>query len=50
MDKIFHPVSGEHGYFCSEQEKMLIDAIIIDYSNQLVVQEVSANGRGVSDE
>lgn len=50
MNKIFHPVSGEEGYFCTEQEKMLIDAIIIDYSNQLVVQEASANGRGVSDE
>lgn len=50
VNKIFHPVSGEEGYFCTEQEKILIDAIIIDYSNQLVVQEASADGRGVSDE
>ena len=49
MEKIFHPVSGESGYFTTEQEKVLIDAIITDYSmNQLVV--TSANGRGVVDE
>ncbi len=53
MDKVFHPISGESGYFCSESEKVLIDAILIDYSikNQLdVVQESSATGRGVVDE
>lgn len=44
MEKIFHPVSGESGYFTTEQEKILIDAIIYDYNNQLVV--TSANGRG----
>ena len=45
MDSIFHPVSGEKGYFCSEQEKILVDAILSDYSmNQLLVN--SANGRG----
>lgn len=48
MDKIYHPVSGESGYFCTEQEKVLIDAMIVDYSNQLVV--TSADGRGVCDE
>ena len=48
MDKIFHPVSGEHGYFCSETEKVLIDAILTDYSvNQLVIQESSRSARGV---
>ena len=51
MDKIFHPVSGENGYFCTEQEKILSDAILSDYSmNQLVSQEASANGRGVGNE
>ena len=52
MDKIFHPVSGESGYFCDEQEKILIDAILSDYSmNQLVLQEASTvNGRGVENE
>lgn len=53
MNKIFHPVSGEEGYFCTEQEKILIDAILHDailhdYSmNQLVT---SANGRGGANE
>ena len=53
MDKVFHPISGEEGYFCSNQEKVLIDAILVDYTmkNQLdVVQESSATGRGVVDE
>ena len=45
MEKILHPVSGESGYFTTEQEKVLIDAIIQDFSmNQLVV--TSADGRG----
>ena len=49
MDTVYHPVSGEKGFFCSELEKTLIDAIISDYSmNQLVV--TSANGRGGVDE
>lgn len=45
MDKIFHPVSGEEGYFATEKEKILIDTILKDYCmNQLVT---SAKGRGV---
>ena len=49
MDTVYHPVSGEKGFFCSELEKTLIDAIISDYSmNQLVV--TSANSRGGVDE
>ena len=45
MEKIYHPVSGKSGYFCDETEKILIDAIITDYSmNQLVT--TSANSRG----
>lgn len=49
MEKIFNPVSGESGYFCTEQEKVLIDAIFVDYSmNQLVL--TSADGRGVCDD
>ena len=49
MDTVYHPVSGEKGFFCSELEKTLIDAIISDYSmNHLVV--TSANGRGGVDE
>lgn len=48
MEQIFHPISGESGYFATEMEKILIDAILNDYSNQLVVQS-SANCRGVGE-
>jgi hypothetical protein len=49
MEKIYHPVSGESGYFATTEEKILIDAILHDYSvNQLVL--TSADGRGVCDE
>lgn len=27
MEKVFHPVTGQNGYFCSETEKELIDAV-----------------------
>lgn len=51
MNKIFHPVSGESGYFCTESEKILIDAVLTDYyMNQLVVQESSRSARGVESE
>ena len=49
MEKIYHPVSGESGYFATTEEKILIDAILTDYSmNQLVL--TSTDGRGVCDE
>ena len=49
MEKIYHPVSGESGYFATTEEKILIDAILYDYSvNQLVL--TSTDGRGVCDE
>lgn len=48
MEKFIHPVSGEKGYFCSEKEKTLIDAILVDFSvNQLVIQSSSRSARGV---
>ena len=49
MREIYDPVSGEKGYFCTETQKVLIDAILHDYSmNQLVTNESSTvNGRGV---
>ena len=28
MEKIFHPVSGEMGFFCTETEKEMIDSVI----------------------
>lgn len=46
MDKVIHPVSGEHGYFCTETEKSLIDAVLKDFVvSQLVV--TSTDSRGV---
>ena len=52
MESILHPISGEQGFFCTNEEKVLIDAIIQDFSmNQLVVQESShSNVRGVESE
>ena len=48
MEKILHPISGESGYFTTEKEKILIDAILHDYSmNQLVLTSVT--DRGVSE-
>lgn len=45
MHKIYDPVSGEKGFFCTESEKTLIDAILVDFKNSLVVQ-ASDNVRG----
>ena len=46
MERIYHPVSGQNGYFCTEKEKDLIDAVLTDFAiNQLVVT-TSANSRG----
>lgn len=49
MERINHPISGESGYFATNEEKVLIDAIIQDFSvNQLVIQESSRSDvRGV---
>ena len=45
MQSIIHPISGENGYFCSEKEKILIDAILVDYRmNQLVTTSQSMRG------
>lgn len=47
MEKIYHPVSGEDGYFCTNQEKVLIDAILSDYSSQFVLNASHNVGDGV---
>ena len=49
MESIYHPVSGEQGFFCSLKEKVIIDAILIDSSSQLILENKtsSANARGV---
>lgn len=47
MDKVIHPVSGEHGYFCTETEKTLIDSILKDFLiNHLVVTSTDSRGVG----
>lgn len=47
MDNIIHPITGEDGYFVSNQEKVLIDAIMKDFSMNQLVLESSHNVRGV---
>lgn len=49
MIKLDHPVSGEKGYFCTEQEKELIDAIIHDYSSQFVLNRSPTMEGGVNE-
>ena len=45
MQSIIHPISGEKGFFCSEKEKILIDAILCDYSvNHLVTTSHDVRG------
>ena len=34
MEKVFHPASGEKGFFCSLKEKELIDVAIIFLATQ----------------
>lgn len=49
MENILHPISGENGFFCTPQEKELIDVALSDFkSRHLVV--TSHDVRGVSDE
>ena len=50
MEFLLHPISGEKGYFATEKEKVLIDAIISDYSNQFILQSSSRSARGGVDE
>lgn len=45
MEQIIHPVSGVTGYFATEQEKVLIDAILKDFSmNHLVTTSPHVRG------
>ena len=51
MESIIHPISGESGYFYSEREKTLIDAVLKDFVvNQFVLQVSSHDVRGVENE
>ena len=44
MYKIFDPISGEKGFFCSQSEKALIDAVLIDYQERQLVTTPSESG------
>ena len=37
MDTILHPITGEQGYFCSNKEKTLIDAILNDFNQSILI-------------
>lgn len=42
LEKIFHPVSGENGFFCTELEKELIDVALIE-----MLQDTTSSESGV---
>ena len=44
LHRIFEPISGEEGYFCSESEKAVIDAILSDFQNKHLVVTSSPMG------
>ena len=46
MEKMIHPVSGEKGFFTSENEKAIIDAVFNVNINQLLL-DTSSDARGV---
>lgn len=49
MEKIFNPVNGENGYFISEQEYVVINAILQEYSMNHIVHSPNT-GECVADE
>jgi hypothetical protein len=38
INKVFHPVTGEEGFFCSKLEKQVIDAIVLEFKTALYEQ------------
>ena len=50
MEKIFHPVSGEMGFFCTETEKEMIDSVISTFlsSDDSSSTPTASMGRGVA--
>ena len=46
MESIIHPQTGEHGYFCTCKQKVLIDAIVNDFNNQHILQSASHDSVG----
>lgn len=49
MESILHPISGEIGFFCTPQEKEMLDVVLADFKNRHLVV-TSCNARGVADE
>lgn len=43
MEKLIHPISGETGYFATEKEKTLIDAVLKDFLISQFVLQVSSH-------
>lgn len=49
MESIFHPVSGEKGFFCTETEKEMIDSVISTFlSDDQSSTPTASMGRGVA--
>ena len=46
MEKIFHPVSGEPVWVCSEKEKHLIDVAVANFCEN----ELTPSKKGVNNE
>lgn len=46
MEKIIHPISGENGYFATEREKNVIDAVLKDFIINQFVLQVSSHSDG----
>ena len=42
MEKLIHPISGETGYFATEREKNVIDAVLKDFLISQFVLQVSS--------
>ena len=36
MERIIHPISGEEGFFCTNRQKILIEAIIQNFNQDFL--------------
>ena len=46
MESIIHPISGEKGYFTTEAEKNIIQAILFEHKKQPLLTSSDARGVG----
>ena len=46
MERIIHPQTGENGYFCTCKQKALVDALVSNFSSQLLLQSSHEDVRG----